>query len=68
VINKFIKKLISIKYNTKLNIMKRIITIAAVILTTAILTSCNKTNHTPTAPNGMFGTLFGDKKDLASGD
>jgi len=48
--------------------MKRILTVAALILTTGILASCNKTTHVQAAPTGIFSILSNDKKDLASGD
>jgi hypothetical protein len=48
--------------------MKRIITIAAIIITTAFLTSCSKASHVKITYSGIFNTLISDKRDLASGD
>jgi hypothetical protein len=48
--------------------MKKIILAAAIIFTSGILTSCNKTSPAQTEASSVQVTSFSFQKNLASGD
>jgi hypothetical protein len=48
--------------------MKKIVLAAAVFLTTAILTSCNRENDVQLTASVAQTTMYPFKKDLGSGD
>jgi len=59
---------INYSYQKRNHTMKKILVVAALILSTGIISSCSKTNDVQPASNQARIMVANDKKNLATGD